>query len=63
MPVRNKIANGSPDGDFGIWIIGEYPIKDHSKYHSLDFGKYEFVKWEDEPVVIYEIIENCLYFL
>lgn len=56
MPVRDKVVNGSTHGGYDTWVIGKYPIKDFSKYHDLELGKYEFVKWSDEPFLISELI-------
>lgn len=58
MPVRDKVVNGSTHGGYDTWVIGKYPIKDHSKYHDLKLGKYEFVKWCNEPIAIDELIQN-----
>ena len=58
MPVRDKVVNGSTHGGYATWVIRSYPIKDHSKYRDLKLGKYEFVKWHDEPMAIGELIQN-----
>lgn len=58
MPVRDKIVNGSTHGGYDTWVIGKYPITDHSKYYDLKLGKYEFVKWSDEPIAIGKLIQN-----
>ena len=38
--------------------VGKYPIKDHSKYHDLNLGKYGFIKWSDELIAIGELIQE-----
>lgn len=58
MPVRDKVVNGSTHGGYDTWVIGKYPIKDPSKYHDLNLGKYEFIKWSDEPIAIGELIQE-----
>ncbi|MDB2086592.1 hypothetical protein [Clostridium paraputrificum] len=58
IPVRDKVVNGSTHGGYDTWVIGKYPIRDHSKYHHLKLGKYEFVKWSNEPISIGELIQN-----
>lgn len=58
IPVRDKVVNGSTHGGYDTWVIGKYPIRDHSKYHDLKLGKYEFVKWSNEPIAIGELIQN-----
>lgn len=57
MPVRDKVVNGSSGGGYDTWVIGKYPITDFSKYHDLKLGKYEFIKWGNEPVAIGELIQ------
>lgn len=58
IPVRDKVVNGSKHGGYDTWVIGKYPIKDASKYHDLELGEYEFVKWSDEPIEIRELIQR-----
>lgn len=57
MPVRDKVVNGSTHGGYDTWVIGKYPIEDHSMYHDLDLGDYQFIKWSDEPIAISELIQ------
>lgn len=57
-PVRDNVVNGSNCGCYDTWVIGKYSIKDRSKYHDLVLGRYEFVKWSDEPIAIGELISE-----
>lgn len=39
------------------WIIEDnFPIKRRDEYGSLELGDYNFIKWEDEPRLISELI-------
>lgn len=58
MPVRDKIANGSNHSGYDTWVIGSYPVKDHSKYFDLSLGSYDFILWESEPMAIDKLIEE-----
>lgn len=51
-PVRNY-GPGHP-----TWVIGSYPIQNHTLYHELELDKYEFIKWEDEPMEIDKLLRE-----
>lgn len=47
MPIRDKEVNGRKTGGYDTWVIGSYPIKDHSLYGEVKLGKYDFIQWND----------------
>lgn len=46
-PVRDKETNGRTTSGYDTWVIGSYPIKDHSLYGEVKLGKYDFIQWND----------------
>lgn len=50
LPVRDKETNGDRGG-YDTWIIGKYPIQDHSLYANPQIGKYDFVQWSNGLMV------------
>ena len=56
-PVRNKVVNGSTLDCYNTWVIGKYPIKDHSLYHNVELGNYNMITWEKGVVEINSLIE------
>ena len=56
-PVRDKVVNNPNRGGYDTWVIGKYPIKDHSLYHDVKLGNYEMITWENGVVKIDSLIE------
>lgn len=58
LPVRDKEINGRKTGGYDTWVIGSYPIKDHSLYDKVRLGKYDFVTWENGVWKIVDILNS-----
>lgn len=56
-PVRDKEANGTRGG-YDTWIIGKYPIKDHSLYDEVKLGVYNFLTWDNGVWKISQILND-----
>lgn len=54
-PVRDKEVNGNRGG-YDTWVIGKYPIKDHSLYGEINLGTYDFITWENGVFSIAELL-------
>lgn len=54
-PVRDKEVNGNRGG-YDTWVIGKYPIKDHSLYGEIKLGDYDFITWENGVWKIAELL-------
>ena len=51
------MVNNPNRGGYDTWVIGKYPIKDHSLYHDVKLGNYEMITWENGVVKIDSLIE------
>lgn len=58
LPVRDKETSGSKNGGYDTWVIGSYPIKDHSLYDIVQLGKYNFITWDNGVWDISQILNN-----
>lgn len=58
MPVRDKITNGRKSGGYDTWVIGKYPIEDHSVYSKVKLGRYDSITWENGIVEIESLIRK-----
>lgn len=53
-PIRHRRPGSSC---YAHWIIEDnFPIKKHDEYGYTHYGKYDFITWEDEPMLIENII-------
>lgn len=58
LPVRDKEMNGTKTCNYDTWVIGCYPIQDHSLYGEVKLGKYSFVTWENGVWKITDILNS-----
>ena len=58
LPTRDKETNGRNTGGYDTWVIGKYPIKDHSLYSKVELGEYNFITWSNGVWSISEILNN-----
>lgn len=63
-PHRDKGTNydpyGKTRGGYDHWIETKTPVsvEEQKRCRAVELGKYEFIKWEDEPVLIEMLINN-----
>lgn len=58
LPIRDKETNGITTSGYDTWVIGSYPIKDHSLYDKIKLGKYDFITWENGVWKITDILNS-----
>lgn len=51
-PVRNI----SKTGAYSTWVIGSYPVQDHSLYGDIKLGNYDFVTWDNGVMRIEKLL-------
>lgn len=57
LPVRDKEVNGDRGG-YDTWVIGSFPVKDHSLYGEVKIGDYNFITWENGVWRITDILNS-----
>lgn len=63
-PHRDKEANyipyGKTRGGYDCWIETKTPIsiEEHRRVRGVELGTYSFIRWEDEPMLIDELIQE-----
>ena len=56
-PVRDKRSQWYKGG-YDTWIIGKYPIKDHSLYDEVKLEAYNFLTWDNGVWEITDILNS-----
>lgn len=62
-PHRDKETNYAPygktRGGYDTWIETKTPLslEEQSRRRKVELGKYEFVQWKDEPILISDLIK------
>ncbi|MDZ5607051.1 hypothetical protein U2I54_08060 [Bacillus pseudomycoides] len=63
-PHRDKETNYTPygktRGGYDHWIETKTPIsiEEQRRCRAVELGEYSFIKWEDEPMVIDDLIND-----
>lgn len=53
-PVRDKVTNDITNGGYDTWVERAYPMtrEEINRRRKTELGKYEFIQWNDEPMLI-----------
>lgn len=59
LPHRDKENNGDRGG-YDTWIETKTPLsmEEHRRRRNVELGKYEFITWKDEPMLIDDLLRE-----